>query len=156
MTPARLLVPVVLFCSICVFAQENQQKTLAVANQPLLASDSQNAFATARSSPLGTESAEVPRDPLERLESSQPPQLMVNQNKSSKILFFPAPSRGFVIPPDQLADGATCYAIRSYVVARDTKNSDSVHPVGYSTCVPAKKVQLKSATGSAQPVQLER
>lgn len=38
-----------------------------------------------------------------------------------------------------------CFSIRSYVVARDSKHSDSVHPVGYSTCVPASRYRLKTA-----------
>jgi len=38
----------------------------------------------------------------------------------------------------------TCYAIRSYVVARDSKTSDSTHPVSYSTCEPAARYQLRT------------
>ena len=41
------------------------------------------------------------------------------------------------------AAGTTCYAIRSYAVARDSKDSDSVHPVGYSTCIPVTRFRLK-------------
>jgi len=37
-----------------------------------------------------------------------------------------------------------CLKIRSYVVARDSKNSDSVHPAGYTTCVPANRFRLKT------------
>jgi len=40
---------------------------------------------------------------------------------------------------------ATCYNIRSYVVARDSKDSDSTHPAGYSTCLPSNRYQLRSA-----------
>jgi hypothetical protein len=46
-----------------------------------------------------------------------------------------------------------CYAIRSYVVARDSKNSDSTHPVSYSTCQPAARYQLRTTeirSGSAE------
>jgi len=39
----------------------------------------------------------------------------------------------------------TCYAIRSYVVARDAKDSDSTHPAGYSTCRPSDRYHVKSA-----------
>jgi hypothetical protein len=35
-----------------------------------------------------------------------------------------------------------CLAIRSYRVGRDGPHSDSVHPVAYTTCVPAARVQL--------------
>lgn len=39
----------------------------------------------------------------------------------------------------------TCYAIRSYVVARDSKDSDSTHAAGYSTCLPSERYQVRSA-----------
>lgn len=38
----------------------------------------------------------------------------------------------------------TCYTIRTYVVARDSKDSDSTHPAGYSTCQPSAQYQLKT------------
>ena len=38
-----------------------------------------------------------------------------------------------------------CLNIRSYVVARDSKNSDSVHLTGYTTCVPASRFRLRTA-----------
>jgi len=41
--------------------------------------------------------------------------------------------------------GPTCYAIRSYVVARDSKDSDSTHPAGYSTCQPSNRYRVKRA-----------
>jgi hypothetical protein len=53
---------------------------------------------------------------------------------------------------ETLGDDTLCYKIRSYVVARDSKDSDSVHPVGYSTCQPASRYRLKKTqiqTGSS-------
>jgi hypothetical protein len=44
----------------------------------------------------------------------------------------------------QPGDDAVCYKIRSYVVARDNKDSDSVHPVRYSTCQPASRYRLRT------------
>ncbi|SRR5579871_753402 len=35
-----------------------------------------------------------------------------------------------------------CYTMRSYVVARDNKRSDSTHPVSYSTCQKASRYRL--------------
>ncbi len=46
---------------------------------------------------------------------------------------------------ETLGEDTTCYAIRSYVVARDSKDSDSTHPAGYSTCQPSNRYQVKSA-----------
>ena len=58
-------------------------------------------------------------------------------------------SQGIAVSPDgPLATDFTCLSIRSYVVKRDSKNSDSVHPAGYSTCVPAKRFRLKTADAS--------
>jgi len=90
------------------------------------------------------------------LEASVPPQFKTDQDNGSKTVLLPDTDMGpgFVIFPEQLAGGGTCFAIRSYVVARDRKNSDSVHPVRSSTCVSARHVQLKNATGSAHSVQL--
>ena|SRR5215471_15422651 len=39
----------------------------------------------------------------------------------------------------------TCYTLRTYVVARDSKNSDSTHPVRSSTCLPGSRLRLKTA-----------
>jgi len=44
----------------------------------------------------------------------------------------------------QFLDDTMCYTMRTYVVARDGKHSDSVHPVGYSTCQPAGKYRLRT------------
>ena len=43
------------------------------------------------------------------------------------------------------ANDPTCYTIRSYVVARDSKDSDSTHPAGYSTCLPSDRYHVKTA-----------
>jgi len=43
-----------------------------------------------------------------------------------------------------LPDDDICYTMRTYVVARDQKDSDSTHPVRSSTCQPAKRYQLKT------------
>lgn len=52
--------------------------------------------------------------------------------------------RVIIVSPDgSLAAGTTCYAIRSFVVAPDAKDTDSVHLDGYSTCIPATNFQLK-------------
>lgn len=41
-------------------------------------------------------------------------------------------------------DDETCYSIHSYVVARDGKDSDAVHRVSESTCVPANRYGVKT------------
>jgi hypothetical protein len=49
------------------------------------------------------------------------------------------------LPDHELISGSICLNIRSYVVARDEKDSDSTHPVGSSTCQPASRYHVKSA-----------
>jgi hypothetical protein len=43
------------------------------------------------------------------------------------------------------SEDKVCFSIRSYVVARDSKDSDATHPVGSSTCQPASRYGVKSA-----------
>ncbi|HEV2470470.1 MAG TPA: hypothetical protein VGS78_14865 [Candidatus Sulfotelmatobacter sp.] len=61
------------------------------------------------------------------------------------------------MPPltTQMADAGACYSIRSYVVARDSKNSDATHLVGYSTCRPANRYRVWK-TAQPNAVQLTR
>ena len=49
---------------------------------------------------------------------------------------------------------ATCFTMRSYVVARDSKDSDSTHSTGYSTCQPASNYRVK--TTQQRPVVQDR
>lgn len=59
--------------------------------------------------------------------------------------------RGFVLPVngDLSASDHFCLKMRSYVVARDSKDSDSVHLTDYSTCQPASRYRVK--TTQAEP-----
>lgn len=51
-----------------------------------------------------------------------------------------------ISPEGVLTSGVdeTCYSIRSYVVARDNKDSDTTHLVLSSTCQPARQYGLKT------------
>jgi len=44
----------------------------------------------------------------------------------------------------EASEESLCYNIRSYVVARDDKDSDTTHPIGSSTCQPARRYALKN------------
>lgn len=48
------------------------------------------------------------------------------------------------LPPGD-SEGPACYTIHSYVVARDSKDSDAVHPVSESTCQPASRYGVHTA-----------
>ena len=50
-----------------------------------------------------------------------------------------------LLPDGEYTTDSICYAIRSYVVARDDKDSDSTHPVDSSTCQPASHYRVKKA-----------
>ncbi len=45
---------------------------------------------------------------------------------------------------------ATCYALRTYRVARVSPESDTVRPAGYSTCQRATRFQLRTAVESKE------
>jgi hypothetical protein len=53
---------------------------------------------------------------------------------------------------EQQRSDATCYAMRSYKVARDEKGSDSTHPVAYSTCQPASRIHTYSINEAKPPL----
>jgi len=145
MTSARLLATFVLLYSGLVFAQENRPTT----GSSVAATDSEKAAVSSEPwsiSPSLETKANVPQDPLTRLETSQPPDYRNDQHQGTKTFLFPSPGKGFVISPEALADNS-CFAIRSYVMARDSKDSDSTHLAGYSTCVPSSKYQVREVVG---------
>lgn len=48
----------------------------------------------------------------------------------------------------------TCYKIRSYLVRRAERNSDEVEAVGYRTCLPGARLEMRST--EIPPVQDQR
>lgn len=46
----------------------------------------------------------------------------------------------------QLERDGVCYTLRTYVMARDEKDSDSTHMVRATRCLPASRLQFKTAT----------
>jgi hypothetical protein len=44
-----------------------------------------------------------------------------------------------------------CLTMRTYKVARDDRNSDSTHPVSYSTCQPAARFRTHTIEGVIRP-----
>ena len=58
----------------------------------------------------------------------------------------PADRMGLRIYRDASEDGETfCAFMRTYRVKRDHRGSDVVRPAGYTTCVPTRRFELKSA-----------
>ncbi|HEX6823470.1 MAG TPA: hypothetical protein VF123_15540 [Candidatus Sulfotelmatobacter sp.] len=85
----------------------------------------------------------------------EPWRIIPKSDKDKRILITPDMDGKSVSPDGPLATDFTCLSIRSYVVKRDSKNSDSVHPAGYTTCVPAKRFRLKTADAT-EAVSLTR
>ena len=129
MIPVRLLTVAVLFCAASAFSQEQ----LSSATRP---------------------NRNMEPDKSVRSTTSEPWKIVLNQSTDARESSL---QWGQLDPMAVRADGppgddTLCYKIRSYVVARDSKDSDSVHPVGYSTCQPASRYRLRTTqirTGSS-------
>ena len=143
---SRLLAIALLALSFTAFAQ-NKQNDLAPANQPA------TGIATA-SEPWRI----LPKD-VTKTSSSNPVRQVQEQgitledvprtppDTNSVVL----PFHNFVFSPSQTIADSYCLKIRSYVVARDSKDSDSTHFVSYSTCQPASRYRLKTIELQAPP-----
>jgi hypothetical protein len=117
MTSAHLLVATLFLCSGAAFAQQHESNP----SNPSQPSDQEK--------------------PAWQLSFDAPKNLLA-KNGSFPLLLPSDSSR--IASDKRLIDDTVCYKMRSYVVARDSKNSDSVHPVGYSTCQPAGKYRLRT------------
>jgi hypothetical protein len=139
MTLARLLAAALLFCSLTAFSQDQ------------LPFKQDELFRGGRFFFLRFDPAATPSEPW-RIFPNRPADLHSGQNALD-------PTRLDQYRLDQIKNDphirhykldavdadTTCYTIRSYVVARDSKDSDSTHPAGYSTCPPSNRYQLRSA-----------
>ena len=161
MTLARLLIVALLFCSMPAFTQELPAGNLPAAGKsysgdmiPPVAN-----FMSAMKEP----SAAWRIVPNQSSDSDSTNRIRVDQYRldphSLDLLTGRARSqpkaRTLVMGGDGSLDSdPTCYTIRSYVVARDSKDSDSTHMTGYSTCQPASRYGIK--TTEERSVWLER
>jgi hypothetical protein len=154
MTFARLLAATLLVCSAPVLAQ----------NQQLLASPALRnihrgrgvvtffipccAAATTPAEPwriVPNQPADAGKNPLDRFPNYDYQDFRFKDGRAH--ILRPNADAGMFnssLEPQLNAD-TTCYSIRSYVVARDAKDSDSTHPAGYSTCQPSDRYHVKSA-----------
>jgi hypothetical protein len=129
MTSARLLAVAIFLCSLAAFAQEPQSST----------SSSPSASGQTSSQPQHADAAQPPQDGMN-----------LRQAEALARLARANLDKGISLSQDgQLVDGQVpadtfCYTMRTYVVARDNKNSDAVHPVSYSTCQMSSRYRLKT------------
>jgi len=148
MTLVRAFVAALVFCSLPSFCQVTPQPNFP--KQPDLA------IKTAQSSDpwrIVRDDA-TPRDPLARILSASTP-YAINKDQGINLHLIPPPEadKMAVWPDRESGADSVCYTIRSYVVARDSKDSDSVHPVAYSTCQPATRYRLRSAVVQTEPAE---
>ena len=80
------------------------------------------------------------------LDPARVDQYRPDRRRGDFALAFVSKARSTAGMPDFWLDGGdtACFKIRSYVVARDRKDSDSTHPVSYSTCQPSSRYGLKT------------
>jgi hypothetical protein len=145
MTPLRLLPAAVLCCTVLAFSQEPPSSGIrpnrtaepdksmqATASKPWKIVLSQPADLNAGANPLQQAQIDKYKIDRSRIENGR------SLRWGSQI------DPIFIVMDGQLGDDTVCYKIRSYVVARDAKDSDSVHPVAYSTCQPASRYRLRT------------
>lgn len=158
MTLARLLATALLLCSLSAFAQDQQARRSQPSTQ---GRNSSCPFSCPIEGPILRDklffpqwshyNSATPAEPW-RIFPDSPPTLASGQTRLDQI---PADQPNLDLRARQLLEsqldklaldtqGPTCYAIRTYVVARDSKDSDSTHPVSYSTCQPTQRYQLKT------------
>ena len=114
MTSVNLLAAALFICSVSAFAQQNATP------------------------PNSTETQDQEK-PEWKLSFDAPSNFMAND----RLRLF-SPNDSMIASGGRVIDDTVCYKIRSYVVARDNKDSDSVHPVSYSTCQPASRYRLRT------------
>jgi hypothetical protein len=153
MTLTRLLSASLVVCSALAFAQKKTD-SLPVSDHVAAA----NKFATVASSEPWRI---IPNQPLYATSGSnaqdrlQVDQYKVSRSKSDTrtLLLGPEADSGMILSAvdGQLDADIDCLKIRSYVVARDSKDSDSTHLVRYSTCQPASRYRLKTTELRSSP-----
>ena len=145
MNSVRLLVAAAILSSACLFAQDHPPNPSQLPASSNL--DSNSEIGPLRIDLHGPKSAMVFENPWLLFQKPEP--LRFGQDRV-QIKMLDVPEVGnFAIPPYPLADHY-CLKMRSYLMARDSKNSDSTHLAGYSTCLPASRYRLRTAVGSSQ------
>jgi hypothetical protein len=144
MTSVRLLIAAVLICTASAFAQEESSS----ATHPKRTAEPEKSAQAAATEPWKL----VINQPADwnsgknRLQQFQIDAYKIDRSRidpNREPFRWGSPIDDIVAMDRQPGDDTLCYKIRSYVVARDSRDSDSVHPVGYSTCQPASRYRLR-------------
>jgi hypothetical protein len=144
--PLARILAALLLCSSFSLAQ----KPAAVSEAPTSNSAASSAEPWQILAPI-TDASNTP------LDGRQTDQFVINPNDKSFRVAVPSDPIALNLYA-QFGDDSICYAIRSYVVARDSKDSDSVHLVSSSTCVPSriyrfKRVKVQTQSPAITPQQ---
>jgi len=135
MTLARLLAAALLSCSLYSVAQEPLPSQMIVPSTPPGAT-------------LSEPQRVSPDQPVYEPEQSSPDSMRVDRFEAGLDFNLLTPIR-----EAQAESDTTCFAIRSYVMARDNKESDSTHPVRYSTCQPSTQYHVRNAEKSSLKIR---
>lgn len=158
MTLARFLAAALLLWSVSCLAQDRQPMGYALpAFHQVQSVPAFGSAAAAPSAPwqfVPNQAQNVgPSIPLEHPRQFPKQKFKSDLSRDAEAQLI-ASSPQFVIGPDGVLSDSTCYTIRSYVVARDAKGSDSTHLVHSSTCQPASRYHVRTA--QAQSTSPER
>ena len=151
MTLTRLVAVTLLLCALPAFGQANPIYSLSAQKSPVLDSnkvDTNKPAAAMRAEPWQV----IPNAPA-LSDIGTPPRDFAQQfalnpgkiDRGDSSRFDKKQLADQLVSKDSSQPDVTCYSIRSYIVARDSKDSDSTHPAGYSTCQRADRYRLKSA-----------
>ena len=70
---------------------------------------------------------------------TESPSLVVVPESSTKV----SPELSNFLKDKDASLDSTCYTMRTYMLKKDAPDTDSVHPVGYTTCQPALHYEMK-------------
>lgn len=154
MTLTRLLAAAIVVCSALAFAQTKADLAVsepAVASTPATQASSEPwKFISNQPADAAAEKSALDRLQIDKYK------VFPSKTDAHTLLARPEADSGIFLSSldGEAGSDSYCLKIRSYVVARDSKNSDSTHPVSYSTCQPASRYRLK--TTELRSVPLER
>jgi hypothetical protein len=141
MTSAPVFAAALLICSVPAFAQK---KNDSPADSPGARSTEVASSEPWRILPEQPADANAGKTAMDRLRIDQYKIHQFSMHDRNGQFYVLVPNDPWALPlGGQPTDATTCYNIRTYVVARDSKDSDSTHPVSYSTCQPASRYGLK-------------
>lgn len=152
MTLTRLLAAAIVVCSALASAQTKAVSDLTASTSTPATQASSEPWKFISNQPAD---AAAEKSALDRLQIDKY-KVFPSKTDAHTLLARPEADSGIFLSSldGEAGSDSYCLKIRSYVVARDSKNSDSTHPVSYSTCQPASRYRLK--TTELRSVPLER